>query len=53
MSAEGLIKPGKEEQYIIIGDSVSSDIAFAHHSGIRSIWFNKNGESENVIFTKN
>ena len=47
LSAEGLIKPGKEEQYIIIGDSVSSDIAFAHHSGIRSIWFNKNGESEN------
>lgn len=47
LSAKGLIKSGKEDQYVIIGDSLMSDIAFATHSGIRSIWFNNKREKEN------
>ena len=35
-----IIEEGKEEQYIIVGDSLESDIAFANVAGIRSIWFN-------------
>ena len=35
-----IIEEGKEEQYIIVGDSLESDIAFANAAGIRSIWFN-------------
>lgn len=47
LSVKGIIKPGKEGQYIIIGDSLTSDIAFAKHAGIKSIWFNKDGKKEN------
>lgn len=47
LSAEGIIKSGKEENYVIIGDSLTSDIAFASHTGIKSIWFNRNGENKN------
>lgn len=47
LSAKGIIKPGREEQYVIIGDSLISDIAFASHTGIKSIWFNRNGENKN------
>lgn len=47
LSAEGIIKSGREEQYIIMGDSLTSDIAFASHTGIKSIWFNRNGEKQN------
>lgn len=47
LSAKGIIKPGKEKHYIIIGDSLKSDIAFANHAGIKSIWFNHKGEKEN------
>lgn len=47
LSKEGIIEPGKEEQYVIIGDSLTSDIAFAQHAGIKSIWFNKDGEKVN------
>ena len=47
LSKEGIIKPGKEEQYVIIGDSLTSDVAFAQHAGIKSIWFNKDGKNEN------
>lgn len=35
-----VIKPGTEKESIIIGDSLSSDIAFANNSGISSIWYN-------------
>ncbi len=35
-----IIEPGKEEEYVIIGDSLNSDIAFANHAGIKSIWYN-------------
>ena len=31
---------GYEKEYVIIGDSLKNDIAFANHAGIRSIWFN-------------
>lgn len=41
LSAQGIIKPGKEEQYVIIGDSLMSDIAFANNAGINSIWLNR------------
>ncbi len=47
LSAERIIKKGREEQYVILGDSLTSDIAFAEHTGIKSIWFNHNGEKEN------
>lgn len=35
-----IIEPGKEKEYVIIGDSLKSDIAFANHAGIKSIWYN-------------
>lgn len=41
-SAIGLIKKGKEDTYLIIGDSLKCDIAFAEHAHIKSIWFNPN-----------
>lgn len=47
LSAEGIVKSGKEENYVIIGDSLTSDIAFASHTGIKSIWFNRNGQNKN------
>lgn len=47
LSAEGIIKPGREEQYVIIGDSLTSDVAFANHAGIKSIWFNREGKHVN------
>ena len=39
-SAKRIIKPGNESEYVIIGDSLNSDIAFAEHAKIRSIWYN-------------
>lgn len=47
LSAECIVKPGKEEQYIVIGDSLRSDIVFANHAGIKSIWFNHDGKNTN------
>ena len=47
LSAEGVVKPGREEQYLIIGDSLTSDIAFANNAGIKSIWFNRNNKHIN------
>lgn len=47
LSAKEIIKPGSEQENIIIGDTLSSDIAFASHSGIKSIWFNKDGKQKN------
>lgn len=47
LSAEGIVKTGSEEQYVIIGDSVTSDVAFANHAGIKSIWFNREGKHVN------
>lgn len=41
-----VIKSERKEQYVMIGDSVTSDICFAHNAGIKSIWFNRD-EKEN------
>ncbi|MCI8362596.1 MAG: HAD family hydrolase [Clostridia bacterium] len=35
-----IIKSGNESEYVIIGDSLNSDIAFAQHAKISSIWYN-------------
>ena len=43
-SVKGIIKPGREEEYVIIGDSLASDVCFAEYAGIKSIWFNRLGE---------
>ena len=45
-----LIKPGQEEQYVIIGDSLNSDIAFAKNAGIKSIWLNKNHKENKTAY---
>lgn len=47
LSAEEIVKTGREEQYVIIGDSLENDIAFANHAGIKSIWLNREGKSVN------
>lgn len=47
LSAKEIIKPGTESQFVILGDSPSSDLAFSKHAGIKSIWFNKDGEKKN------
>lgn len=40
LSIARVIKPKNREDSILIGDSLSSDIAFANNAGIDSIWFN-------------
>lgn len=35
----------KREEYVIIGDSLTSDIAGGNRAGIKTIWFNPNGSS--------
>lgn len=49
LSAEEIIKPGHESEFIIIGDSFTSDIAFAKHAKIKSIWFNRDGKQKNDL----
>ena len=49
-SAKRILKPGRENEYVIIGDSLNSDIAFATHSGIKSIWFNPEEKENNTKF---
>ena len=39
-STKRVIENGKEKEYVIIGDALKNDIAFANNSGIKSIWFN-------------
>lgn len=42
---------GKHEEFLIIGDSLSSDIFFANQLGIKSVWYNrkgKNNETQNT-----
>ena len=41
-----IITPGKEISYLIVGDSIDSDITFAANAGIKSMWFNP-GNLEN------
>ena len=50
LSAKGIIKKGREEEYIMIGDSLRSDIAFAHHAGIKSIWVNYQGKKNTTKY---
>ena len=40
LSIARVIKPKNREDSILIGDSLSSDIAFANNAGVDSIWFN-------------
>lgn len=51
LSAKEIIKSGKEYEYVMIGDSLMSDIAFADHARIKSIWFNKDKKPNNTIYT--
>lgn len=50
LSAKEIIKPGREDEYIIIGDSLTSDICFADHAGIKSIWFNRDGKTNETPY---
>lgn len=50
LSAEGIIKKRREEEYIMIGDSPRSDIAFANHAGIKSIWVNYQGKKNTTKY---
>ena len=50
LSAKNIIVEGREDEYVIIGDSLLSDIAFAEHSGIKSIWFNPNCKENKTPF---
>ncbi len=45
-----IVTKGREKEYIIIGDSCESDIAFASNAGIRSIWFNPNGKENKTKY---
>lgn len=47
LSVQEIIKSGNESEFIIIGDSLTSDIAFAKHARIKSIWFNRDGKQKN------
>lgn len=46
-SAKGIVIPGKEDECIIVGDTLEADICFAQHSGIQSIWFNRDHKKTN------
>lgn len=50
LSVKELIKQGREEQYLIIGDSLTSDIMFAKNAGIKSIWLNSNSQKNNTEY---
>lgn len=46
----GIVKEGQNEEYMIIGDSLTSDIAFADKANIASVWYNKDGKVNNTEF---
>lgn len=46
-----IIIPGREHEYMFIGDSLVSDIAFANKAGIKSIWYNKDGKPNTSLYT--
>lgn len=48
---ERVIEKGKEKQYIIVGDTLISDIAFANMAGIQSVWFNPNYKENDTKYT--
>lgn len=41
---QNLVKNYNNEEYLIIGDSLKSDVGFAMNCGFDSCWFNKNNE---------
>ena len=50
LSAKEIIKPGTESEHLIIGDTLTSDICFANHAGIKSIWFNRDGKQNDTPY---
>ena len=51
LAAAEFIKPGSEEEYLMIGDSLKCDISFANRAGIASVWFNPKRYENMTIFT--
>ena len=49
-SATRIVEKGREKDYVIIGDSLKDDIAFANHAGIKSIWYNPEGKKNQTNF---
>lgn len=37
-----IVKNGEEEEFLMVGDSLKNDIAFANMAKIQSVWFNPN-----------
>lgn len=44
IAIQDLLKNYNNEEYLIIGDSLKSDVGFAMNCGFDSCWFNKNNE---------
>lgn len=49
-SAARIIGANSKKDYVIIGDSLKDDIAFANHAGIKSIWYNPEGKKNKTNF---
>lgn len=49
-SAARIVEKGREKDYVIIGDSLKDDIAFANHAGIKSIWYNPECKKNKTSF---
>lgn len=43
-TADEIIRNGNKGEYVIVGDRLDCDINYAQRSGIKSIWFNKDGK---------
>ena len=50
-SVTRVVKEKKKDAYIIIGDTLKSDIAFANNAGIDSIWYNPCHTKNETEFT--
>ena len=46
-----IVDSQKKDEYVIIGDSLASDIAFANRNQIRSIWYNRLRKENNTELT--
>jgi FMN phosphatase YigB (HAD superfamily) len=49
-SSERIVGQARKNEYVIIGDSLTSDIAFANRNNIKSIWYNRLGKENNTEF---
>lgn len=49
-SVSRIIPSGHESEYVIVGDSLYSDISFANTAGISSIWYNPKCKENNTEF---